>query len=338
MIKRFSACLAAVALVALAAAAPQSASAQAPPTYDLTGVAKPAITGKQILNGLDQFVTDYPMRQNMMPNNEAAAQFLAKEAKQNGFTVRVLTFQAGTPARPVHVIEALKKGTTKPDDWLAFVAHYDIVPGIGGATVQGAYDDGSGTNMLRYFGKAFSNVKTHHTIALIWFDGEEWGLLGSHAYEPTLVKKHQKITAVMGFDMNGIAYPAPYCLCIYYGPRVEDAQVARPLIDYVNFDFLHFPQSDGNPGTAERWPFGTKSGVCDCGQNIRNSDESSFAQDYLTLRWTGMRTANDYPGYHQPWDTIPFMEQIAGSRAILEKGMENTFMSAYYTAMALDQQ
>ena len=112
MIKRFSACLAAVALVALAAAAPQSASAKAPPVYDLSGVAKPPITGKQILNGLDQFVTDYPMRQNMMPNNEAAAQFLAKEAKQNGFTVRVLTFQAGTPARPVHVIEALKKGTT----------------------------------------------------------------------------------------------------------------------------------------------------------------------------------------------------------------------------------
>ena len=54
------------------------------------------------------------------------------------------------------------------------------------------------------------------------------------------------------------------------------------------------------------------------------------------MRWTGMRTANDYPGYHQPWDTVPFMELVAGSRENLEQGTENTFKSAYYTAHVLD--
>jgi hypothetical protein len=77
--------------------------------------------------------------------------------------------------------------------------------------------------------------------------------------------------------------------------------------------------------------------VCNCGPNIRNSDESSFAAaGIFTLRWTGMRTASDYPGYHFPWDTVPFMEQVAGGRENLEQGTENTFVSAYYTTLLLD--
>jgi hypothetical protein len=311
---------------------------------DLDKVPKPSITGKEIVAGLEDFVTKFPMRQYGTPNNAAAADFLAKEAKKNGFKVRTLTLDGsfvpvdGTE-QPVKVIEAVKKGTTKPDEWIAFVAHYDIVPGIGGATVQGAYDDGSGTNLLRYFGKAFSKIKTHRSIALIWFDAEEWGAVASDAYAAQLKEKGQKIEAVMGFDMNGIAYPANYCLCVWHGPQPSDAELGIPLLRYVNFDYLGFPETDGGSGSVEKWPNGTEeqSGVCVCGPNPRNSDEANFAeQGYFTLRWAGMKAAADYPGYHFPWDTIPFIEQVAGGRDVFEKGTENTFLSAYYTAMALD--
>ena len=49
-----------------------------------------------------------------------------------------------------------------------------------------------------------------------------------------------------------------------------------------------------------------------------------------------MKKARDYPGYHMPWDTVPFMEMVAGGRKNLEKGTENTFLSAYYTTLVLD--
>jgi hypothetical protein len=49
-----------------------------------------------------------------------------------------------------------------------------------------------------------------------------------------------------------------------------------------------------------------------------------------------MRTAADYPGYHLPWDTVPFMEMVAGGRDLLEEGTENTFLSAYYSAFVVD--
>jgi hypothetical protein len=327
----------ALAIPAFVASSPV-AGAGGPPKYiNLDKVPKPKITGAQIIGGLEEFVNKFPMRHNGLPNNVAAAEFLAKEAKKNGFKTRILELELDTnPPRTVRVVEALKKGTTKPKEWISFIAHYDVVAG-GGFTVQGAYDDGSGTNILRYFGKAFSKVKTNRTIALLWFDAEENGLLASEAYAEKLRKKGQKIQAGFGFDMVGIGYPARYCICIYHGHRPQDIGIARPIIDYVNFKYLKYPKGDGGAAAAEKWPVGTEGHVCDCGMNIRNSDEQNFdSRGWFTMRWTGMRTAADYPGYHLPWDTVPFMELVAGGRENLEKGTEHTFTSAYYTTFVVD--
>jgi hypothetical protein len=304
---------------------------------NLRKIPKPRITGAQIMAGLEEFIEMFPLRQNMLQDvnqNVAAAEFLAEEAASNGFESRIIEFEgAGASGSTVRAVEAVKRGTKKPNEWIAFIAHYDTVPGVG-ATIQGAYDDGSGTNMLRFFGKAFSKIKTKRSIALLWFDAEEDGLLGSELYlenPPKGVKFH----AALGFDMVGIGYPAPYCICVYHGPL--DATAALPIIDHVNFGYLKYPEGDGGAAATEKWPVGGEGHVCSCGVNIRNSDESNFSkQGIFTLRWTGMRTANDYPGYHQPWDTIQFMELVAGSRENLELGMENTFKSAYYTTFVLD--
>ena len=329
---------AAAVVVALAGGAvPARASEAGGRFVDLRRVPKPKITGAQIIRGLEDFVERFPLRQSGTPNNAAAATFLADESRKLGFRSRILEFQAGTPARPVKVVEATKRGTKKPDEWLAFVAHYDVVPGQG-ATIQGAYDDGSGTNMLRFFARAFSKLKTKRSIALLWFDAEENGLLASKVYAAKMKNAGRKFAAVLGFDMVGIGYPAPYCLCIYHGKRPEDAAKARPVIDYVNFDFLKFPRGDGGTTVTEVWPFGVEGHVCSCGENIRNSDEQSFSDaGYFTMRWAGMKRARDYPGYHLPWDTVQLMETVAGDRKTLEEGTENTFVSAYYTTFVLDR-
>jgi Peptidase family M28 len=313
------------------------AGPKAPKYIDLNKVPKPKITGAEIIAGLEEFVDKFPMRQQGLPNNVAAAEFLAAEAKKYGFKSRVLELETGSvPTRETGlVVEAIKKGTTKPDEWIVFVAHYDVVPGTG-ATVQGAYDDGSGTNMLRFFGKAFSKIKTKRSIVLTWFDAEENGLVTSELYTQMLADKGQKVHAALGFDMVGIGHPAPYCICVYHGPNLPgDPEVALPIINYVNFDFLKFPEGDGGVGAETKT--GSEGHVCSCGMNPRNSDEQNFAQQgWFTIRFTGMKAAVDYLGYHQPWDTVPFMEATARSRENLEKGTENTFMSAYYTAIVLD--
>ncbi|MDQ4024152.1 MAG: M28 family peptidase [Actinomycetota bacterium] len=330
-------------LLPVASAAPSSAAKSArPPKYvDLDTVPKPKISGAEIVAGLEELVDKYPARYNLpvigpAPHNIAVSEFLAEEAKGYGFKTRILELRGGTPARTVRVVEAIKRGTKNPDEWITFIAHYDTISSAG-VTIQGAYDDGSGTNMLRYFGKAFSKVKTNKSIALLWFDAEESGLVASQLYADMLEKKDQQIAAAFGFDMVGIGYPAPYCICIYHGPSPDDAVKALPIIDYVNFDYLKFPEGDGGAAATEKWPFGTDPHVCSCGPNIRNSDESNFAEKgWFSMRWTGMRTAMDYPGYHQPWDTVPFMEAVAGGRENLEQGTENTFNSAYYSTFVVD--
>jgi hypothetical protein len=333
--------LAAVALAG-ALALPASAALPGAPTaakssaqagqkfIDLKKVPKPKISGAEMIEGLEDFVERFPLRTSMAPANEAAAKFLAEEAEGYGFKVKIHEFQAGTPARTVRVVEAIKKGRKKPKDWIAFIAHYDTIANAG-VTVQGAYDDGSGTNMLRYFGKAFSKQPMNKSIALLWFDAEENGLLASRAYAEMVHKRGQKISAGFGFDMVGIGHPAPYCICVYHGQ--VDGPLAEPIIDYVNFKHLKFPEGNG----SGKWPVGGEGHVCNCGPNIRNSDEQSFSRlGYFTMRWTGMKTALDYPGYHQPWDTVPFMEVVAEGRENLELGTENTFNSAWYTTFIID--
>ena len=336
-----------IAAVALAAAliAPVGTSPDAIGGFkfrNLKKVPKPKITGKEMIDGLEDYVTRFPLRQNGLPGNDGAAAFLAKEAKGYGFKSRIREFevkQFGQVPRNVKVVEAVKKGTKYPNEWIAFVAHYDAVaPDGAGATIEGAYDPASGANMLRYFGKAFSKIKTQRSIALLWFDAEENGLLASKAYADVMKKTGQKIKVAMGFDMVGIGYPAPYCICVYHGTNINDAELGVPLIDYVHHKYLKFPEGNGEGTATTDWPIGGTPHVCNCGPNIRNSDESSFAkQGYFTLRWTGMKTASDYPGYHQPWDTVEFMDVVAGGRENLEQGTLNTFKGAYYTAMVIDQ-
>ena len=37
-----------------------------------------------------------------------------------------------------------------------------------GATVEGAYDNGSGANLLRFFARALAKVDTRRSIAIVW--------------------------------------------------------------------------------------------------------------------------------------------------------------------------
>src|SRR5688572_26926308 len=77
--------LAVAGLVGLSMMGAAATMAAKTPNYiDLKKVPKPKITGAEIIGGLEEFVDKFPLRQNALPNNEAAAQFLADEAKKYG--------------------------------------------------------------------------------------------------------------------------------------------------------------------------------------------------------------------------------------------------------------
>jgi len=317
--------LAAAGALLGAGAQPAAAGHEGPPYFDLGALPAPSVTGADIWAGLQDFINAHPYRVTGTPMEIVTATDLRDDVAALGYDVKIhsMPVDPGTgPGVALKAIIATKRGTTKPDDWIVFTGHYDTVP----QTIYGAYDNGSGANLLRFLARAFAHVPTNRSLVFVWFNGEEEGALASDAYAKELKAANQKITADLGFDMEGIAWPvaAPTsnnCLCLFHG--ANDATTFRPLMSFVNYDFLGFPN-----GTRQVRLVGT---------NDRNSDERSFAaQGYPTMRWAGMRTAASYPAYHMPDDTLDKIVEVAGGASYYEQGIENTLKSAYYTALALD--
>ena len=120
----------------------------------------------------------FPLRQNGLPNNVAAAEFLADEAKGYGFKTRILEFEA---ARTPHGRYAWSRRSRRapPSRTSGSPSSPTTTSSpVPASRCRARTTMDPGTNILRYFAKAFSKVKTNRTIALLWFDAEENGLSG----------------------------------------------------------------------------------------------------------------------------------------------------------------
>jgi hypothetical protein len=302
------------------------------PYFDLAALPAPEIKGPEIFQGLKDFVADYPYRLTGSPNEILAGQYLHAEMDRLGYDAQTCSLAPGNNMRCVggnvgagagmKVVMGIKPGTTRPDEWIMFIGHYDTVP----QTIDGAYDNGAGTNFIHHLAKEFANVQTNRTLVFAFYNGEEEGLVASDLHAKALKAAGQKITAVLGFDMVGIAWPvgnetSRSCLCMFHG--ANDRESFDPLLRHVNYEYLGFPNHNNKVSVR--------------GSNTRNSDERSFAiQGFPTLRWAGMKSASNYVAYHLPNDTIETIISEAGGAGFYEQGIENTLKSVYYTALTVD--
>ena len=312
----------ALALSALVALPLAGGAAAAPPPKGpktLRDYPMPKVTGKQIVDAVDEFSAGHPLRITGTPVQLDATVAIAEEVAALGYSVETKTYNGVLQA-----VIATKKGTDKAGEHIVFGGHFDTMVG----TVEGAYDNGTGTRLLMDLARSYATVRTHRTLQFAWYNGEEEGALASTEMAADYKAREVKVKAFLGFDMVGIGWPVggpltdKNCLCMWRGAADEDFDA---LLAKVNHGFLKFPKG--------------KQLVSIEGRNVRNSDEASWADEgYPTLRWAGLRKANDYPEYHKPFDTVATMTTVAGGREFLEKGMRNTLLSAYYTAAALDLQ
>lgn len=316
-IRTLALALAAVVALPLAGGATAAPAPKGPKT--LRDYPVPPVTGKAVVDGVAAFAGTHALRVTGTPPQRQATEALVAEARSLGYDVETKTY-----AGVLQAVVATKKGTDRADEMLMVGGHFDNVP----TTVDGAYDNGSGTRMTMELARSFAKVRTHRTLQFVWYNGEENGVLTSAQMADEYKAKGVKVKAFLGLDMVGISWPVAgqlgqrNCLCMWRGAR--DEQFDALLAD-VNYRFLKFP-NDEQLVSIE-------------GRNVRNSDESSWADaGYPTLRWAGLRRAGDYPEYHKLQDTVATMERVAGGRPFLEKGMRNTLLSVYYTAAALDLQ
>ena len=97
------------------------------------------------------------------------------------------------------------------DEYVVLGAHYDHVGrgqqgsngGKKGEVHNGADDNASGTSTLLDIAEAIRETKPKRSILLIWFDGEEKGLLGSAHWCATPTVPLEQVVGMLNLDMVG---------------------------------------------------------------------------------------------------------------------------------------
>lgn len=205
-----------------------------------------------------------------------AASYVAEQARAAGWDARIIEHSGS--AGTLYNVLAERKGTAPEAERKVVYAgaHLDSVP-----RSPGANDNASGSGTLIEVAKALGKVQTRNDVRLMWFDGEERGLLGSRAYVRDYAGELDRAVAMLNADM-----------------------VASPNGD-VGFSVA--------PGTS--------SGVGDAirGVALRNGIEATFRperhnrSDHASFDRGGVPSADfgvsvrsvgsDDPNYHSPRDT-----------------------------------
>ncbi|MEO8886372.1 MAG: M28 family peptidase [Mucilaginibacter sp.] len=96
------------------------------------------------------------------------------------------------------------RGTTKPDSFMVYTAHYDHLGGMGNKTYfPGANDNASGVSQLLSLAKYFATHPQRYSMVFIAFSGEEPGLLGSKYFSEHPLMPLSNIRFLVNLDLNG---------------------------------------------------------------------------------------------------------------------------------------
>lgn len=302
------------------------------PLAQLVGTGLPAIDWdvSDQVDWWEDIASNYPKHDSNLPTNAQLRERLADDLRALGLDVEVIAYPGqvqnvdipDVPGTELYAIVATKQGTTLPDHRIGLVAHYDTQA----ATIQGAYDDASGVAAQYSICKALTAVPMERTLACIFFDGEERGLVASERYVQDVVTEGDEdfvYDLVLGYDMTGLNWPGYSAWKMYLMPGPEDdVPVLQPFAQGLMHDVLGYPEA----------------GVEVLDVHDRNSDEMNFKRAGIPiLRFAGGRNAADYDQYHKPLDTVDHVYEVAGGRASFEAGFATIVEAGYTTALAFDQ-
>jgi hypothetical protein len=277
----------------------------------------------------EDIATNYPKHDSNTPTNAMLRERLVRDLQALGLDVEVRAYNGGVqgvdlpdlPGAELYAIIATKPGTTMADHRLGLVSHYDTQT----LTIHGAYDDASGVAAQFHLCEALSKVEMRRTLACLFFDGEERGLVASERYVQDAILDGDEpyvYDLVMGYDMTGLNWPG-YAWKMYLMPGPEeDVATLRPFAQDLMHGVLGYPEE----------------GVEVLDVHDRNSDEMNFKRAGIPiLRFAGGRHAADYDQYHKPLDTVDHVYGLAGGRANFAAGFATIVEGSYTTALAFDR-
>lgn len=133
---------------------------------------------------------------------DRAVDYVVQQLSDAGWDVTVEELETGgwAGSGKLRNVVAERRGTA-PDAERKLVvagAHLDSVRGA-----PGANDNASGSSTLIELARSFDGIDTKNDIRLVWFDGEEAGLLGSRAHVKANSADSDRTIAMINMDMVG---------------------------------------------------------------------------------------------------------------------------------------
>ncbi|MCW2923264.1 MAG: putative aminopeptidase [Thermoleophilia bacterium] len=135
------------------------------------------------------------------PGHAAAVEYVLAQLKAAGWEAHVEELQAGGwQGGTLRNVVAERRGTAPDADRKLVIAgaHLDSVP-----RGPGANDNATGSGTLIELAKSLNGIDTRNDVRLVWFDGEEEGLLGSKAHAKAHPEDLARAVGMINMDMIG---------------------------------------------------------------------------------------------------------------------------------------
>jgi len=194
-------------------------------------------------------------------------------------------------------------GQTRPDEVVLLTGHLDSITFSSTSPAPGANDNGSGIATLFEAARLLRQLRFERTIRIVWFTGEEDGLIGSEAF----VDDHPmgNVVGVVNLDMFGWDGDGDRCFEIHAGtlPASQDVGVcfSESIDSYglgLTRDFLTSGATDRSDH-ASFWQVGV--GAIEISEN--------FFSDGLPDGCVG---SDANPAYHTTSDTLDNVTRTFG--------------------------
>jgi hypothetical protein len=209
-------------------------------------------------------------------------------------------------------------GKTTPAEVVIMSAHLDDMPFEGAA--PGADDNGSGVAALLEAARIMQHTRFDRTIRLIWFTGEEQGLVGSGMYVNDDDHDLTGVVGVINLDMYAYDGNNDHCFEIHAGTLPASQAVGQCVVDSIGaynlnltYDFLNNNSATNRSDHASFW--GKQIGAVE------------ILEDYfVSSPLTGCKapSGDGNPYYHSSNDTLEHINTVTGlaiTKAALAAGL-----------------
>lgn len=279
------------------------------------------------------------------PGLERGAEFFASLFESYGLETEIQRYtNPDTGALILNVI-AIKWGLDE-STFIGVGGHMDVaapvapIPGYlgpGYGTIQGAYDDTSGTVHTLLLAKALSTLQTQNTYFFGLWSAEEEGIWGSGEFVDSFAENYPGATikAYLNLDMVGINWPGinaetgvPFPLYGNVGGQVSGGQTAQvrgfeAIINWTAYSFMGYSNSS-------TFLFGHS--------NMGRSDHRSFQNIGVPSAFYIGAYDEGYDAYHRLEDTLSNMKEQMGGQDQLEAGFQVTVWFSMINLLLLDNE